>query len=103
MYVGDIGNYALRKITQQGVVTTLYQRCNKYLNQCSGIGPVTSVAVDSSGNVFFNQQILSGGQISTLVTLYSRSNLGYLSFMPNGTLVVADKGGDTVWLVSQAY
>ena len=107
VYVGDTGNYALREITPQGVVTTLYQRCNKNLNQCSNIGPVIGVAVDSSGNVFFNQgntiKMYSGGQISTIVTLYGNADLAYLSIMPNGTLVAADKGNNIVWLVSQAY
>ena len=65
------------------------------------------MAVDSSGNVFFNQgntiKMYSGGQISTIVTLYGNADLAYLSIMPNGTLVAADKGNNIVWLVSQAY
>ena len=107
VYVADSGNFALRKITPGGVVSTLYQRCNKYVTQCSNIFPPMGVAVDSSGNVLFNQQntikMYSGGQISTLVTIAGNSDLAYLTIMPNGTLLAADKGNNILWQVSQTY
>jgi len=76
VYVGDTFNYAIRKITAAGLVSTLAGGTSDYVDGTSTIAKFqkpNQVAVDASGNVYFAdpvnnaiRKITPAGQVSTI-------------------------------------
>jgi hypothetical protein len=122
VYAADAANHAIRKISPQGMVTTLAGGTSGFAD---GIGAAArfnrpqGVAVDAGGNVFVSdtennaiRRITPEGQVSTFAgsgepgsangqgtaarIYWPRS----LSFGPNGNLYVADTGSNLVRVIT---
>lgn len=117
LYVGEINNNAIRKITPAGVVTTLAGNPNGYSGTQDGLGtnarfnsPV-GLTTDAAGNVYVadynNHQIRKVTPAGLVTTLAGNSNRSYgfqdgtgtaasfyypiaLAFDPAGNLIIAD-------------
>ena len=104
VYVVDMGNQLIRKITPAGVVTTLAGSGS--VGSANGAGTAasfnypTGIAVDASGNVYVAdnrnlliRKITPAGVVSTFAgggTPYSFVNPSGLTIDPNGNLYVTD-------------
>lgn len=121
LYIGDTGNYLIRKVAPGGVVTTLAGKAGGS-GFADGTGPAaefdqtTGVATDSSGNVYvadeFNdiiRKIAPGGVVSTLAGSPGKGGSAdgagsaaqfYFPFAlavdAAGNVFVADTGNDTI-------
>lgn len=122
VYVADAANHAIRKITPQGVVTTLAGGTGGFVDgqgAAAKFNRPQGVAVDASGNVFVAdtennaiRRITPGGLVSTFAGSGqpgSANGLGTaariyqprsLSFGPNGNLYVADTGSHLVRVIT---
>ncbi|HET7863428.1 MAG TPA: hypothetical protein VFL86_03390 [Burkholderiaceae bacterium] len=118
VYAADAGNHAIRKITPQGLVTTLAGGSSGFQDgqgSAARFNRPAGVAVDGSGNVFVSdtenhaiRRITPGGLVSTLAggTPGSAANgqgtaariywPRSISFSPDGNLYVADTGNNLV-------
>jgi len=123
VYAADAANNAIRKITPQGVVTTLAGGTSGFVDgqgAAAKFNRPQGVAVDASGNVFVSdtenhaiRRITPGGLVSTFAggsgpgsangqgtaarIYWPRS----LSFAPNGNLYVADTGSSLIRVITQ--
>ncbi|MCC3159229.1 hypothetical protein LJ737_18450 [Hymenobacter sp. 15J16-1T3B] len=121
LYVADTGNNAIRKITPEGVVSTLAGAAGSP-STADGVGPAArfnqphALAVDAAGNVFvadtYNhtvRRISPAGAVTTLAGSPKRigsldgpgaaANFRYpygIAVEASGTLYVADNGNMTV-------
>jgi sugar lactone lactonase YvrE len=121
VYVADSGNSTIRKITPEGVVTTLAGTARNR-GSADGTGAGASftspygIAVDGSGNVFVAdtenstiRKIAPGGVVTTLAGMAGRAgfvdgqgsearfNEPYgLALDASGNLYVADRGNDAI-------
>ena len=127
VYVADVSNNRIRKITPLGVVTTLAGTGlpGEWIALANGVGTSTAtfrnpygVAVDGAGNVFvgdtYNDRIrliLPNGTVSTFAgsgsgradgtgTSASFSSPGQLSIAANGNLFVADSSSSLVRMIT---
>jgi sugar lactone lactonase YvrE len=125
IYVADYGNNKIRKITPDGVVSTLAGNGNQGSingpgNLATFNGP-TGVAVDGSGNVYVADQnnnqirvITATGIVSTLAgsdSTGTQDGLGALAYFfapssvatdANGNVYVADAGNNLIRMITPA-
>ena len=97
VYVGDDGNAMIRKVTPEGVVTTL----------ASGINGIAGVAVDSAGNVYVADQgnnairkVTPAGVVRTLASGFNTPQGVAVDSASN--VYVADGGNFTIRKVTPA-
>ena len=93
VYVADLGNNSVRKITPSGIVSTL----------ASGFSGPTGVGVDSAGNVYVSEssnsrisKITSGGIVTTLAggTAGFADGIGTNAQFQNPQSLTADSAGN---------
>ena len=93
VYVADLGNNSVRKITPSGIVSTL----------ASGFSGPTGVGVDSTGNVYVSEssnsrisKITSGGIVTTLAggTAGFADGIGTNAQFQNPQSLTADSAGN---------
>src|SRR5438552_1016313 len=91
VYVGDRGNNAIRKVTQEGVVTTL----------AAGFNGPSGVAVDTNGNVYVADQgndrirkVTPAGVVTTLASGFNSPADVAVDSASN--VYVADSGNYTI-------
>jgi hypothetical protein len=81
LYIGDVMNFRIRKLTVDGVISTV----------ATSIGDITNVAVDASGNVYFDDsssrvlyQLALNGTIRTLVNNHRHEKFALRSTVSAG-------------------
>ena len=124
LYVADVSNHTIRKITSAGVVTTFAGRVG-IDSSVDGTGTAASfsnpqrIAIDSSGNLYVNEyyrvrKITSAAVVTTLAgsgtnayangtgTAASFSVLGGAAVDSSGNVYVVDNNGHTVRQITSA-
>jgi sugar lactone lactonase YvrE len=110
VFVGDRGNYLIRKITSDGTVTTLAGSPGKY-GRVDGIGEAArfwypmGTALDASGNIYVAdssgqaiRKVTPAGAVSTLAgtpeTAERKLGFGEVHYLHHPTGVAVDKNGN---------
>ena len=122
VYVGDIDNYKIRKITPSGIVTTLAGSTMGNLDGSASTAQfyyISGITIDANKNVYIAdmytntiRKITPNGEVTT----FAGSTLGYLDstgisaqfFQPrgiatnaNGNIYIADTGNNKIRIISQ--
>jgi sugar lactone lactonase YvrE len=116
IYVSDSGNHVIRKITPDGVVTTVAGTPGVAGSDDTHLNTPTGIDVDDSGNVFFVdtfnhviRELTPDGKLTTVAGTLGVSGFADgdastakfnapvgLKVAPDGSLVVADTGNNVI-------
>ena len=116
IYVSDSGNHVIRKITPDGVVTTVAGTPGVAGSDATHLNTPTGIDVDDSGNVFFVdtfnhavRELTTDGKLITVAGVLGVSGFADgdastakfnapvgLKIAPDGSLVVADTGNNVI-------
>jgi sugar lactone lactonase YvrE len=123
IYVVDVGNDTIRRVTPGGLVTTLagtvgVPGSNDGTGTSAQLSPLGSIAIDKAGNLYFAngensavREVAPNGQVTTLFggSLFGSVGpgdgsellgLGGLAVDQEGNLFVADQGRNVLWKIS---
>lgn len=120
LIVGDAQNYTLRKVTPDGVVTTLAGKAGEFgyangVGSEARLGPVKCLAIDAADNVYFTENNsairklapngevspvagapFSSGRIDDIGAFARFSNPGCMAVDARGNLYIADTGNHAI-------
>jgi sugar lactone lactonase YvrE len=109
VFVADSGNYTIRKITPEGVVTTFAGTAGTSgdtdgLGAGATFGTITQIALDGSGNLYVADTgngairvVSPTGQVSTLVSNFA--NLQGVAVASSGTVYASDATNQEIYLI----